>query len=203
LITPVFGYALGYVFLGEMLSSQQLIGSFIVLSGVFLISMDFSGQKRKFKWRPVFYMLVACFLIAIAGVIFKYVAIGDNFWISSFWEYAGLGFFGIIIFLFVPKYRSEFMLMNKNGGINIFILNATSETLTIVGNLLTNYAILLAPVAMVYLVSSFQPAILLFLTLFATRFFPDIVKENMSKRVLFPKILAITIIIFGSIILFV
>lgn len=93
--------------------------------------------------------------------------------------------------------------MNRGGGKKIFTLNAVSELMTIVGNLLTNYAILLAPVAMVYLVSSFQPAIVLFMTLFATRFFPNVVKENISKKVLVPKMISIIIIILGSTILFI
>jgi drug/metabolite transporter (DMT)-like permease len=202
LTVPIFGYALGYIFLGEVLLSTQILGSLITLSGVLLISIDFSGQKRKINWRPACYMIVACMLIAISGIIFKFVTIGNNFWISSFWEYVGLGTFGILLFVFVPKYREEFMLMNKKGGKTIFALNMTSETLTIIGNLLTNYAILLAPVTMVYLVGSFQPAIVLFLTLFSTKFFPKIIKEDTSEKVLLPKIIAIAIMILGSAVLF-
>lgn len=203
LTIPIFGYVFGYIFLGETLSKQQFIGSFVVLVGILLISIDFSGQKKKFKWQVIIYMLLACFLISIAGIIFKYVTVGNNFWISSFWEYAGLGIFGVIIYFLVPKYREEFTLMNKEGGKKIFTLNTVSEILTIVGNLLTNYAILLAPVTMVYLVGSFQPAIVLFLTLLATKFFPNIVKENTTERILLPKIIAITFIVIGSVILFV
>lgn len=202
LTVPIFGFLFGYIFLGETLSGHQIIGSLVTLFGVLLISIDFSGQKKKFKWRSAFYMLVACLLIAVAGVIFKYVTIGDNFWISSFWEYVGLGFFGIMLYLFVPKYREEFMLMNRQGGKKIFTLNTFSEVLTIIGNLLTNYAILLAPVTMVYLVGSFQPAIVLFLTLFATKFFPSIITEDTTERVLLPKIVAVGIMILGSMILF-
>ncbi|KKQ47162.1 MAG: hypothetical protein US65_C0015G0003 [Candidatus Yanofskybacteria bacterium GW2011_GWC2_37_9] len=202
LTVPIFGYAFGYIFLEETLSAQELIGSIVVLFGVLLISIDFSEQKRKFKWRPAFYMLLACFLISIAGIIFKYVTIGNNFWISSFWEYVGLGGFGVLIYLFVPKYRNEFMSMNRQGGEKIFTLNTVSEILTIMGNLLTNYAILLAPIAMVYLVSSFQPAIVLILTLLATKFFPNIIKENITRKILVPKVAAIAIMILGSVILF-
>ncbi len=203
LTVPIFGYVFGYIFLGETLSSQQLLGSVIILSGVFLISVDFSGQKRKLRWRPIIYMMIACILIAISGVIFKYVTIGNNFWVSSFWGYAGLGIFGILIFLFVPKYRNEFISMNRQGGKKIFALNTMSEILTIIGNLLTNFALLLAPITMVYLVGSFQPAIVLFLTLCATKFFPNIVKENLRKDVLLPKVIAIIVMIIGSAILFI
>jgi drug/metabolite transporter (DMT)-like permease len=203
LTIPVFGYILGYIFLHETLTFQQQIGSVIILIGVLLISIDFSGKKRKMKWRSAFYMLVACFLVAISGVIFKFVTIGGDFWVSSFWEYVGLGGFGILIYIFVPKYRREFMFMNNKGGVKIFILNTASEIFTIIGNLLTNFAILLAPITMVFLIESFQPAIVLFLTLFATKFFPNIVKEDLKERILLPKIVAILIMILGSIILFI
>jgi len=93
--------------------------------------------------------------------------------------------------------------MNRQGGRKIFTLNTISEVLTITGNLLTNYAILLAPVTMVYLVGSFQPAIVLFLTLFATKFFPKIIKEDLREHILLPKIIAIAIMILGGVILFI
>lgn len=203
LAIPIFGYILGYIFLHETLSPKEFVGCLIIFLGVILLSIDFSEQKKTFKWLPAFYMIMACFLIAITGIIFKYVTIGNNFWVSSFWQYAGLGFFGILIWLFSEKHRREFSLMNKSGGKKIFTLNMISEILTITGDLLTNYAILLAPVAMVYLVGSFQPAILLFLTLLATKFFPDVVKENTAKKVLIPKIISIIIITLGSIFLFI
>src|SRR3989344_6336741 len=69
LTVPIFGYALGYIFLGETLSVQQQIGSLIVLSGLLLISIDFSVKKKVFKWKTACYMLLSCFLLAITGVI--------------------------------------------------------------------------------------------------------------------------------------
>lgn len=202
LTIPIFGYILGYVFLGETLTTQQQLGSLVTMLGVLLISIDFSKQNKGFKWRPALYMIGACIMLAVSGIIFKYVTIGENFWISSFWEYAGLGLFGVLIYMFVPKYRNEFKLMNKEGGRNILALNITSELMTIMGNLLTNYAILLAPITMVYLVGSFQPALVLILTIFTTKFFPNILKEDISKSVLIYKWLAIGIMLVGSVILF-
>ncbi len=203
-VVPIFGYILGYVFLGETLNNQQLIGSGIVLLGVFLISIDFSlEEKYKFKWKPALYMIITSFIIAVIGIIFKYVTIVDRFWISSFWEYFGLGVFGILIYFFIPKYRREFLNMNRLGGIKIFILNIFSEFLTIIGSLLTNYAVLLAPVALVYLVGSFQPAIVLLFVILGTKFFPKIITEKIHHQIMIPKIIAILIILIGSFILFI
>ena len=203
LVVPIFGYFLGYIFLGETLTKYQIMGTVIVLFGALINSIDFSGEKRKLKKRPVFYMVLACIAIAVSGVIFKFVTIEGSFWVSSFWEYLGLGVFGVFIYILAPKYRSEFHHMRKIGGIKILSVNIISELMSIVGNLMTNFALLLAPVTMVYLVSSFQPAIVLILTILGTKFLPHIITENISKKVLIPKILAIVVMIIGSFFLFI
>lgn len=204
LTVPIFGYILGYFFLGETLSTTQTIGSIIVLSGVTILFFDFSNKSiLQFKWRVALYMTPACLMLAVIGVVFKYVTINGQFWVSSFWEYVGLGASGILIYIFSAKYRREFKDMIRQGKVKIFSLNIASEIFTIIGNLLTNYALLLAPITLVYLVGSFQPAILLILTLISTKFSPDIIKEDTSRRVLLPKMLAIVIIIAGSAILFI
>lgn len=203
LTIPVFGYILGFIFLGETLNLHQWAGSIIILVGMAIILIDFGEEKKKFKWKPFRNMMIACFMVAVSGVIFKYVTIEGNFWVSSFWEYVGLGTLGIIMYFSVSKYRHQFHLMNRNGGYKIFFLNTLSEVTTIGGNLLTNFAMLLTPITMVYLVGSFQPAIVLILTLIATRFFPHITKENLSKHVLLPKIIAIIVMIIGSVFLLV
>ncbi|MEI8270608.1 MAG: EamA family transporter, partial [bacterium] len=203
LSVPIFGYILGYFFLGETLNTSQLVGSVVVLLGLIFIVIDFSGENKKVKKKPIFYMVLACLLVAVSGVIFKYVTVEGNFWVSSFWEYLGLGFTGLFMYLFIPKYRREFMHMNRKGGLKIFVLNTVTELFTISGNLVTNFALLLAPVTMVYLIGSLQPAIVLFLTILCTKFFPKIAKENLSRRVLIPKMIAILLMIIGSAILFI
>ncbi len=202
LTVPVFGYILGYLFLGETLNSEQITGSIMIFIGLIVISINWSKGAKSLRKKPLLYMLFASLFIATSGVIFKYVTVEDNFWISSFWEYLGLGFTGILIFLFMAKQRMEFMHMNKKGGVKIFVVNIFSEFMSVAGNLLTNFALLLAPVALVYVVGSFQPAILLILTILGTYFFPKIVKEDMSWQVLYPKIVALVIMAIGSAILF-
>lgn len=203
LTIPIFGYILGYIFLGETLSLKQIIGSVVILLGLVLISIDFFSLKRSIKKRTVIYILLASIIVAISGIIFKYVTIEGNFWVSSFWEYCGLGLVGLILYVFIPKYRNEFMYMHNRGGKKIFAVNVISELMTVSGNLMTNFALLLAPVSMVYLVGSFQPAIVLFFSIIGTKFFPHIINENISKKVLFQKAIAILVMIAGSILLFI
>lgn len=203
LTIPVFGYILSYFALGETLTPKQLMGAGVIFFGAIILSVDFSKIYVLFKKRVAFYMLLACLIYAVNGVIFKFVASADSFWVASFWEYLGLGLGGIFIFLFIGDYRRDFVANIKTSGKLIFSINIVSETMTIAGNLLTNFALLIAPVALVYLVGSFQPAIVLILTFFSTRFWPKIVSENFSYKIVMPKIIAIALMLVGSAILFI
>lgn len=203
LVNPIFGYILGYIFFRETLSFKQILGSAIILVGALIISLNVSNVSPTLKKKVAVYMLISCFFFSLIGVMFKFVATTDNFWIASFWEHLGLGFIGFLILAFMPHYRRSFLDMHKSGGNKIFAVNVSSEGLTIAGNLLTNYALLIAPISLVYLVASYQPAIVLLLTFLLTKFFPNIIKEDFSWKTLWPKLLAISIMIMGSMVLFI
>src|SRR3989344_620594 len=79
LTVPVLGYILGYFFLGEKLSSGEILGSGIIFIGLILLSLNFSGEKKGFKKKLILYMFCACIVIAVSGVIFKYVTIEGDF----------------------------------------------------------------------------------------------------------------------------
>lgn len=199
---PVFGYILGYFFLGETLTHRELWGGAIIFLGAIILSVDFSKIKLMFKGRVALYMLASCLIYSINGVIFKFIASAESFWVASFWEYLGLGLGGIILFLFFRSYRRDFIDMLKTGGTTILSVNIGSETITIAGNLLTNYALLIAPVSLVFMVGSFQPVAVLLLTFLSTKFAPKVVKEDFSKEVIVPKLIAILVMLIGSAILF-
>lgn len=203
LTVPIFGYVLGFFFLGERLDPAQQFGSIVVLFGLVLLSIDFSKSiKFKIKKEVILYMFLACLLIAAQGIVFKYITVVENFWVSSFWEYIGLGIAGVLFFVFVPSYRVDFFSMLKRGGGKITLLNLSSEVVGVAGNLLARFALLISPVTIVYLLTSFQPAFVLLFTVIGTYLFPNIVKEDTSAKVLVPKIIAILIMIGGSAFLF-
>lgn len=198
LVQPVFAYLGGMFFLGEKLLANQIIGGLVILLGALVISIDFRNKKVKLKKKTTILMGLSVLCAASAGLVFKaYVPIED-FWISSFWEYLGFGLAGLVLFCIVPPYRKGFIKMLKTGGKAILSLNLGSEAVTIVGNLFQSFALLLAPVAMVYLFSSFQPVFVLIFGLLATKIFTGVVKEDISKKVLLQKAVAFIIMILGT-----
>lgn len=205
LTIPFFSYLFGYIFLGENLSSIQIIGGSIICLGGLIISLEqeqlYLG-KIKFRKLTTLYMLTTAILAALGSILFKFVAEDTSFWASSFWEYTGLAITGVMIFIFIKRFRLGFFSMLKKGGKKIFALNATSELFTVIGNLLFRFATLLAPVALVSLVEPIQSVLVFIFALFGTIFFPKIIKEDISKRVLLHKLTAILIMFLGSFLLF-
>lgn len=202
LTIPVFGYIFGYIFLGETLTQIQIIGSLIVLFGGLILSLEFGEENHvRFKGKIALMMIISCIFAALWGVLFKFVTVEEQFWVSSFWEYIGLGLAGLLIWVFSRSYRNAFTQMIKTGGKKILTLNISSEGVTMGGNFMNNFALLLAPVTLVFLVATFQPIIVLALTFICTKFFPWIVEEKFHFRHIAPKLVAVGVMIVGSLLL--
>ncbi len=200
LTAPFFGYALGYILLGEQLSSQQLIGGAIILIGGLLLSLkrNDASARYTFRWNLIRNMTIASFLIALWSVLFKFVGRESGFWVSSFWEHVGLGIGGLFIIFFVPVYRKGFSEIMKSDGRQVLGISLFSETATIIGNLFANYAVLLVPVSAVLLLEVVQPAIVFILGIVFTIFFPRVLTEDISRRNVLQKAISIAIMISGA-----
>lgn len=98
-------------------------------------------------------MAAATFIVALSAVLFKYFAVEDSFWGTTFWTFVGEGFFGAGILLVPGHYQQFGRLFQPNPGAVIGI-NAANELIDLGGGLGVRYASLLAPVALVSAVSS-------------------------------------------------
>ncbi len=201
-LIPIFGFILGYYFLGEKLSTLEIIGSAIVVFGAVILSLELLGSRLKIKTSVIFLMAGASLLYAINAVLFKFVAEDlQRFWPSLFWDFAGKVVFGIIIFLTIKSYRNQFLAVLKENRASILALNSVNEVLAIVGEAALVYAVLLAPVALVQVVSGFQPMFVFFFGILLTLFLPRFGQESLAKKHLIQKFVGIAIIIVGTILI--
>lgn len=205
-LIPVFGYFFGYLFLGETLSSLQMSGVAIIIVGAGILSLEFEEESGlRIKKRLICYMIGMTILAALCDTVFKFIAVDAGFWKSAFWEHIGLILFGCILYIFFKRYRQDFIKIFNYGKnkYEIISINIISEILTLIGNLLTHYALLLAPVALVLVVSSYQPAFVFMWGIILTLFLPHLATEKISKKHLLHKIASIGIIFVGSYLLFI
>lgn len=202
-LVPVIGCILGYFVLDEVLTQLQIIAMITVILGTTIISFEIDSENKfKLRKKTVLPMLGAAFFWALSSVIFKYVALEESLWRSLFWEHLMLTFVGMFIFIFMRSYRNHFLLAIKENSKGILFLNFTNEALYIVGNVVSAFAYLLAPIGLVLLTESFQPIFVFIIGIFLTIFFPNISAEKIQAKHIWQKIIAICITGVGTYLLF-
>ena len=200
-LIPVFGYVLALIFLHEYLSATQIFASLLVIIGAVAISLDFS-QKIKFKAKPFLLMVLSSFMIAVNALIFKIIALDQNFWGTAFWEYIGGAVFGLLLFSLIPLYRSQFIATIQKAKTAVLTVNLVSEFLNIAAKLAANFASLLAPLALVWVVNGFQPLIVFIYGIILTLFLPMFGKEDISRKTVIKKLSAMAVMLAGIYLLF-
>lgn len=196
---PVFALILGFVFLKETITQNQIIGFIIVLIGLLLVSIQKNELGIVLKKKVVLFMVLSSIGYAIMTLLFKIGALQESFWIASFWQYVGLTVLGIILFIFVAPYRNAFLQLFKNKGISFYGINLTNELLFVAGTMIANFAALLGPIALVALAGSFQPLWVIGLGSIASLILPAYFDNELDipKKELLLKIIGILLTLTG------
>ncbi|MBP7846091.1 MAG: EamA family transporter [Candidatus Pacebacteria bacterium] len=204
-LNPVWSYILGLVFLGEVLTKNQIFASIIIILGVFIITLDFEELKlKRFVMRKsvLLFMGIASVLYAVQDVMFKYVVQEDYFWAGVFWQIIGVVVLGILFYLFKKSSRKELNSFLSNNNAKTFRINAFAEFLYLGANVVNTFSLLLAPVALVSVVGSSQPLFVFLGSLLIARFLPKISSEKLAKGHILHKLVSIGIVIIGSYLLY-
>jgi len=199
---PIFALILGYFFLKEEVNFVQLIGIPVIILGSLILSIDIGEYgKCSFKKKPLILILVSSLLFSINALLFKAYVVESSFWTSVFWEYFALFLVGLFIFTFFKKNRVQFLSVFKMNKGRVLSLNITNEIIVLIAYLAVEYAVLLAPVALVLVIDSFQPIFILFWALLFTKFFPHLISEDEERISNIKKISGIIIIVLGAILI--
>jgi uncharacterized membrane protein len=203
-LIPVFAYILGYFFLGEIITNVQVLAMFLIIVSASILSFEID-EENKFKLRKktVFFMTLSSLASAVDSVIFKYVILEEDFWISSFWSFTWIGIIGLTLLLLFKTYRKDFFYSIRNNSKPIIGLNIVNETLSTIANVATAFATLLAPVALVLSVNAYQPVFVFIIGIFLTVFFPEIATEKIKLKHILQKVLVIGVMLVGTYLLFV
>lgn len=195
---PIFGFILGYIILGETLNANQVLACSLIIIGTIIISLNFSDGKIKIRKRAAALMLLASFLYAVGGVIFKMIAIEEGFWTTIFWDFSGKVLLGMILFVFAFSYRRQFFQVMELSRLRVLSLNSFNEIIFIIAEGTFAYASLLAPIALVMTVNGLQPLFVFLIGIIMTILYPSLVSESLSKKNIAQKVLAIVIITIGT-----
>ena len=198
---PLFTFTLIYIVsLGKEIFCQSDFFAFVMLIfGSVIISLN----NKKFTIKSIQMSLIAAFLFSLAFIFTKFVYLEQPFWSGFIWMRFG-GFLAGLCFLFSKEVRDELFknrIISNPKTYKIFFLN---QGLGASAFILQNWAIALAPLVYLSVINALQGVQYVFLFIFAIFLslkFPQIIKEEISKKILFQKIFAILFITAGLAIL--
>ena len=195
-LTPLFALAFGYLLLAELPTTGQILfGAVIVLGSIVLAIDRISGS---IKGTLLALVLTASALIALTNTLFKLVALSADFWTAIFWQGLGAVLTGLTIYCMHRPFRVSFHnFIAQNWGVGL-TLNGINETLTITGNVIFAYAILLAPLAVVQTTEAYQPLFVFVFGSLMAMLFPRLIKEDLSRITLLQKTIGVAIVFIGS-----
>jgi drug/metabolite transporter (DMT)-like permease len=155
-LVPVFTGVGGWFVLGESISGIQLVAMALILMGTGFVSFkeDANGD-RSISWGTIGLMVPASVFWATETVLFKMAALEESLIRSVFFEGVATVAVGVLIFIFVPRYRRAFVASFKLGP-KIFSLNVLNETLYNIGNVALGYAALISTAAFVMTTNTYQ-----------------------------------------------
>jgi drug/metabolite transporter (DMT)-like permease len=194
--SPLFGFGLAYLVLGETLSARQLAGGAMIVLGALIVSVRFKYGARLFKTRLAVLMLSCGFTSALGGLIFKIYAIDVEFWTTTFWMYVGEALFGCAL-LAVPAYRRQLAATLRVNTAALLSINGSNELINLGGGLGNRYALMFAPLSLVQAIGSTTTLFVFAFGVVLSLFWPGVIREDLSGGELVRKGLAALLVAAG------
>lgn len=200
LLVPVFGYAFSYFLLGEVLTTKQLVACLLIVAGALVLSLEFEEERKiRIKHGVLLFMILSTAFQASQETLFKFVTIENSFAVSLFWLHIGIAVTGFVLIATKRGLLRGFTDSVKINGKLIFGVNFISEGVSSVAYMVRNYAVLLAPVAVIMTLNGYQPVFVFVLGIIFTLLAPKFVNEKIKPMHLVHKGAAILIILAGTI----
>ena len=192
---PIFTFVLVYFFSKEeeILRFEEYIAFLLLVLGSVLVTFK-KGKTISLKSLPL--SVLSAIFWAISFVLSKFVYSTQPFWSGFIWIMIG-SFLTALCFLFSKEVKEEIFKRKeaiKKKTAFIFILNQGIGGGAFV---LQNWAIALVPLTFLPFINALEGTKYVFLLIFAVLFSlksPQILKEEISKKVLLQKIIAILLI---------
>lgn len=194
--TPPFVLIFSFLFLGEVLTTTYYLAFVLILVGGFLISLR--KTESVFKLRNAFWWMVLSSLIyAVQVVILKSLYITYPFWDLT--VYLGFGEFlpTPILLLFISNFRNKFVRSLSNLKLAGWTLLILAMFFVATASLSGFWALTTGPVSLISVFRGFQSVFVLIYAILFSIWLPKILKEELNKRILGMKALAIFLMVIG------
>jgi len=201
-LLPIFTFAFTFLF-GEaerMLGFKEIAAFLLLVAGTILITYQGKNLLSKNSLKTA---IVSAFFFAVFFIAIKFVYISHPFISGIIWSRVG-AFLAALFFLFSKDVRNDILGGAKIAKEKTWLILIPNQLLGSAALVLQNWAIALAPLAYLGIINALEGTKYFFLLFFAAVIsvkFPQILKEEVSRKVLLQKISAILLMGAGLVLL--
>lgn len=197
-LIPVITVILAFAFLGQTLSSNELLGFVIVLVGATIVSFE----KGKGVFIKGFEMiLIAILMWSVMTLFIDYGLTKMSFWDYFMLDNLGSALAGLTMFI-IPSIRRQVIEGIKTATARKYIWFSWNNVLDFFGQMSIKKALAIAPSAgLVTVVMQVQSFYAILIGILLTLFIPHIIKEDISASILIKKFVGAVIMFSGVYIL--
>lgn len=191
-IGPLFVSIEASIFLGKVFAWNKYLGIFLIAGGAMLVSLRLPFRLE--IGRAFWMMLLAAFSMSINLILVKYLLNFIDYWSVFALTRTAMSLAMIPLFF---KYSSElFASIKKYRGKLIWTM-AIDENLALAASLFLIIAASSGYITLVHALASVQPFFVLLFTVVLSRFYPDILREQVNRSVVILKLVAIGLMFAG------
>ena len=197
-VLPIFTFLLTYFFSGgkEVFNPLEILAFISLVAGTVLISLE---KRKSITLKSLQISVLTAFLISLSFLLSKFVYLNQPFWSGFIWIMMG-SFLMSFYFFFSKEVKKELFqtkISFKPKTAKIFL---TNQVMGASAFILQNWAIALVPLGFLAFVNALEGTKYVFLLIFTILLslkLPQILKEEISRKILFQKIIAILLIGLG------
>lgn len=197
---PLFTFGFIAAWDGKGLAPSDILVFCLLLIGAFLITWE---KKKAFSLKSLQISILTAGLFAVYFVLIKFVYLGQPFISGLIWTKIGAVLISLC-FLGFKEVRADILHRPKIAQKNNWVVVLPNQTIGGFAVILQNWAVALAPLAYLGVINALEGVKYVFLLIFAvliSKKFPQILKEEVSREVIFQKIVAILFVGAGLVIL--
>lgn len=198
-LQPIIIFFLAARFIGEQLTSLEILAVLLFILGGIIITLEpVQGKVKSKAW--IIYAVVSGSLFGALHFLSKYLFEHLDFINGFVWPRittAGVA----LLFLLSPNFIKALKDNGKNAKPSSKFLFLLGQSAGAAFFILINYAISLGSVTIVNALQGVQYVFVFVFMILLSMFIPKLVKEDVTKKVLVQKSLAIVLIILGIILL--
>jgi len=196
-LAPAFVAVLAVFLVDEIFSAKSYMGITLMILGSVLISYKRNHVKKMIPLSLIVILTAANFSYGLDQTLSK-ISLNQ----ISFWPFLMMFMFGKFVVAFpglaLPSVRRKFCSEVKKLGRNLALTLASGSIMWSLGIIFFFYAASLGPITIVSTTGLISPLFTLFFAILITKYLPKVLEEEIDRKTVALKLVAIVLIIFGT-----